>query len=451
MSALIAPLACLFAAPALAQSTPQTVKQTNIANAAQQSAPTAPAPLSYVRAGHLFDSATGTWRENVVLVIAGERVQSLEPATYRIPAEARVTDLSHQYVLPGLIDCHTHLGARADRYAEIDAFTSTPFDSAIAGVVNAKKTLDAGFTTVRDVGSLPFLAVDLRDNINAGYIPGPRMVASGPMISITGGHGDLNNYSPDVTRTLYPEHRDYTFADSPDEIRKRVREQVKFGVDVIKIAASGGVLSKGDQPGAPQFTLEEMRVAAETAHQAGRKIAAHAHGAQSIKWAIEAGIDSIEHASLVDDEGIALARQHGTYFVMDIYDDDYILHEAPKFGIPEAILVKERALGQLQRDNFRKAHAAGVKMAFGTDAGVYPHGDNARQFHYMVQYGMTPAEAIQAATSAAADLIGRSADVGSLTPGHYADLVAVPSDPLEHIEVLEHIPFVMKGGIVIKQ
>ena len=453
-------LTCLMAAPAVAQSTPQTVTQTNIAAASARQSASSSAPesalanagaASYVRAGHLFDSATGTWRENVVLVIAGGRVQSLEAAAYRIPANARVTDLSKQYVLPGLIDCHVHLGARADKYAEIDAFTSTPFDSAIAGVVNARKTLEAGFTTVRDVGSLPFLAVDLRRNIDAGYIPGPRMVASGPMISITGGHGDLNDYAPEVTRSLFPEHRDFTFADSPDEIRKRVREQVKYGVDVIKIAASGGVLSKGDQPGAPQFTLEEMRVAAETAHQAGRKIAAHAHGAQSIKWAIEAGVDSIEHASLVDDEGIALAKQHGTYFVMDIYDDDYILHEAPKFGIPEAILVKERALGQLQRDNFRKAHAAGVKMAFGTDAGVYPHGDNARQFHYMVMYGMTPAEAIQAATSAAADLIGRLADVGSLAPGHFADLVALPSDPLQRIEALEQIPFVMKGGVVIKQ
>ena len=453
MRPAVALLLSLLTAPLLAQSTSQTTRQTNLANATQQAAQTSqPATTTtYVLVGHLFDSATGRFRDNVTLVLAGDRVQSIEPAPYKLPANAQVTDLSHQYVLPGLIDCHTHLGARADHYAEIDAFTQTPFDSAIAGVVNAKKTLEAGFTTVRDVGSLPFLAVDLRSNIDAGYIPGPRMVASGPMISITGGHGDLNNYAPQVTYSLFPEHRDFTFADSADEIRKRVREQVKFGVDVIKIAASGGVLSKGDQPGAPQFTLEEMRVAAETAHQAGRKIAAHAHGAQSIKWAIAAGIDSIEHASLVDDEGIALAKAHGTYFVMDIYDDDYILHEAPKFGIPEELLVKERALGQLQRDNFRRAHAAGVKLAFGTDAGVYPHGDNAKQFHYMVQYGMSPAEAIQAATSSAADLIGRAKDVGSLSPGHFADLIALPTNPLEHIEALEHIPFVMKGGQIIKQ
>ena len=410
---------------------------------------------TYIRAGHLFDSATGHYQTDVTLVITGERIQSVEPAGYTIPAGAQVLDLSADYVLPGLIDCHTHLGNRADKYEEIDAFSDTPFDSAIAGVVNARKTLEAGFTTVRDVGSLPFLAVDLRNNINAGYIPGPRIVASGPLISITGGHGDLNDFSPYAQGgaeaiAMFPAERGFAIADGADELRKTIRGQIKYGVDVIKIAASGGVLSKGDQPGAPQFTLEELKVAAETAHMGGRKIAAHAHGAQSIKWAILAGIDSIEHASLVDDEGIALARQHGTYFVMDIYDDDYILQHGPELGMPKEMLVKEKALGQLQRNNFRKAHAAGVKMAFGTDEGVYPHGDNARQFHYMVLYGMTPAEAIQSATSAAADLIGRTADVGSLTAGHFADLVAVREDPLGRIETLEHIPVVVKGGHVIK-
>jgi imidazolonepropionase-like amidohydrolase len=408
------------------------------------------APLSYIRAGHLFDPASGRYVDNVTLVVAKQRIQSVESGGFTPPAGAQVLDLSSDYVLPGLIDCHTHLGVRADRYEEIDEFKDSSFDSAIAGVVNAKKTLDAGFTTVRDVGSLPFLAVDLRNNINAGYIPGPRIVASGPPLSITGGHGDLNNYAPEVTKTLFPEKNDFSIADGADEVRRTVREQVKYGVDVIKILASGGVLSKGDQPGAPQYTLEELKVAADTAHQAGRKIAAHAHGAQSIKWSIEAGIDSIEHASLVDDEGIAMAKAHGTYFVMDIYDDDYILQEGPKIGMPQELLIKERGVGQLQRENFRKAHAAGVKMAFGTDAGVYPHGDNARQFHYMVMYGMTPAEAIKAATTSAADLIGRSGDVGSLTPGHYADLIALTSDPLQHIEVLEHPAVVVKGGALVK-
>ena len=409
-----------------------------------------PVPLSYIRAGHLFDPATGRYVDNATLVVANQRVQSVETGGFNPPAGAQVLDLSGEYVLPGLIDCHTHLGSRADRYEEIDKFKDSPFDSAIAGVVNARKTLEAGFTTVRDVGSLPFLAVDLRKNIDSGFIPGPRIVASGPGISITGGHGDLNNYAPEVTYTLFPGKNDFQIADGSEEVRKTVREQVKYGVDVIKILASGGVLSKGDQPGAPQYSLEELKVAADTAHQAGRKIAAHAHGAQSIKWAIEAGIDSVEHASLVDDEGIAMAKAHGTYFVMDIYDDDYILQEGPKIGMPQENLIKERALGQTQRDNFRKAHAAGVKMAFGTDAGVYPHGHNARQFHYMVMYGMTPAEAIKAATTSAADLLGRSSDVGSLTPGHFADLIALTADPLASIEVLEHPDVVVKGGVLIK-
>lgn len=410
----------------------------------------APEPIEYIRTSKLFDSHAGKYLEGAVLVVEGQRIRSVESASFAIPSGAKVVDLTGSFVLPGLIDCHTHLTARADRYDPIHDFDDSYGDHAIFGVRNARVTLDAGFTTVRDVGSAPFLAVDLRKNIDAGFIPGPRVVASGPPLSITGGHGDLNNYAPETSVTLFPGKRDFAIADGEQQVQQTVREQVKYGVDVIKILASGGVLSKGDQPGAPQYTLAELKMAADTAHQAGRKIAAHAHGAQSIKWSIEAGIDSIEHGSLVDDEGIRLAKQHGTYFVMDIYDDDYILGEASKFGIPEELTTKERALGKLQRENFRKAFQAGVKMAFGTDAGVYPHGDNARQFHYMVQYGMTPAQAIQAATVHAADLIGRSSDVGELTPGHFADLIAVPADPLQHVESLEHVAFVMKGGAIVR-
>ncbi|HEY6376457.1 MAG TPA: amidohydrolase family protein [Edaphobacter sp.] len=405
---------------------------------------------TYVKAGHLFDSETGIYRQNVVLVLAKDRIQSIESSTFTIPSGAKVVDLSQNYVLPGLIDCHTHLGARADKYDPINSFKSTPFTHAYASVVNAQRTLNAGFTTVRDVGSRPFMAVDLRNAINEGLIPGPRIVASGPPLSITGGHGDLNNYSPQTRVTMFPEERDFSIADGPEQIRQTIRAQVKYGVDVIKILASGGVLSKGDQPGAPQYTFEELKMAADTAHATGRKIAAHAHGAQSIKDAINAGIDSIEYASLVDDEGIRLAKAHGTYFVMDIYDDDYILGKAKDFGIPEEMTNKERGVGKLQRENFRKAFQAGVKMAFGTDAGVYPHGDNAKQFHYMVMYGMTPAQAIQAATRNAADLIGRASDVGVLSPGHYADLIALKEDPLQRVEVLENVPFVMKGGAIAK-
>ncbi len=410
----------------------------------------APLPVEYVRAGKMFDSHAGRYVDGAVLVVEGARIKSVEPEGFAIPAGATVVDLRGSYVFPGLIDCHVHLTGRADTYAEIDMFHETLVTAGINGVVNAKKTLDAGFTTVRDVSSPPFAAVDLRDNINSGFVPGPRIVASGPGLSITGGHGDLNGFAPWVNSMIYPGERDFRIADGEQQVQETIRAQVKHGVDVIKIMASGGVLSKGDQPGAPQYTLPELKMAADTAHQAGRKIAAHAHGTLSIKWAIEAGIDSIEHASLADDEDIALAKQHGTYFVMDIYDDDYILQQAPKFGLPQEQIDKEKIVGQKQRDTFRRAWKAGVKMAFGTDAAVYPHGDNAKQFHYMVMYGMTPAEAVQAATVHAADLIGRSEDVGELTAGHYADLIAVKDDPLQHVEALETVAFVMKGGVVDK-
>src|SRR5215831_16765155 len=362
-------------------------------------APAAP-KTTYIRAGRVFDGTGDKVRENVVIVVRGDRIQTVEAAgAASIPKDATVIDLSRATVLPGLIDCHTHLGARADRYDEIYYFKNTPFQSAFVATVNARKTLEAGFTSVRDVGSLPFLAVDLRNSINEGLIPGPRVVASGPAISITGGHGDLNNYSPQTRVTMFPEERDFQIADGVDQIRHVVRAQVKYGVDVIKIMATGGVLSRGDSPGAPQYTLEELKTAAETAHMAGRKIAAHAHGTEGIKNAILAGIDSIEHASLIDDEGIRLAREHGTYLVMDIYNDDYILGKAIEFGLPKENVEKEKMVGRTQRENFEKAFKAGAKMAFGTDAGVYPHGDNAKQFFHMVKYGMTPAQAIRAATS----------------------------------------------------
>lgn len=411
-----------------------------------------PAPKTvYIRAGRLFDGTSDNVRENVMIVVLGDRIQSVGPvAAVSIPAGATVIDLSHATVLPGLIDCHTHLGARADRYDEIYRFKDTPFQSAFAAVVHARKTLEAGFTSVRDVGSYPFLAVDLRNSINEGLVPGPRIVASGPGISITGGHGDLNNYSPQTQVHMFPAERDFQIADGVDQIRHVVRAQVKYGVDVIKILATGGVLSKGDSPGAPQFTPEELKAAAEEAHMAGRKIAAHAHGTQGIKNAILAGIDSIEHASLIDDEGIRLAKEHGTYLVMDIYNDDYILGKAIEFGLPRENVEKERMVGRLQRENFERAVKAGAKMAFGTDAGVYPHGDNAKQFFYMVKYGMTPAQAIRAATSNAADLIGRAQDVGTVEAGKYADIIAVSADPLKDVRALENVGFVMKGGTVVK-
>jgi imidazolonepropionase-like amidohydrolase len=420
------------------------------AGLAQTAAP-ALHPTVYVKAGHLFDAASDQLRDNVVLVVEGERIARVVPAAQAaIPDGATVVDLSQDWVLPGLIDCHTHLEGRADQYDPINEVKFTPFQGGFNGVVNANRTLQAGFTSVRDVGSSPFFAVDLRRAIDEGFIPGPRVVASGPAISISGGHGDMNGFAPPVQNMLYPAERDFSLADGPEAVRHQVREQIKYGVDVIKILATGGVLSQGDKPGAEQMTYEEMKMAVDEAHRTGRKVAAHAHGTLGIKDAVRAGVDSIEHGSLIDQEGIDLMKTHGTYLVADIYNDDYILGKAIDFGLPKEMVEKEKTVGRLQRENFAKAVAAGVKIAFGTDAGVYPHGDNAKQFHYMVKFGMTPAGAIRAATSSAADLIDRAQDVGTLEAGKYADLIAVTANPLEHVEALEHVAFVMKGGKVYK-
>ncbi|EGD59890.1 exported adenine deaminase-like amidohydrolase [Novosphingobium nitrogenifigens DSM 19370] len=406
-------------------------------------APGAMAKTVVVRAAHMIDVMGGKRVDDAQVVIADGRITAVGHKGDAVPADAQVIDLGGRTLLPGLIDMHVHLTGDP-RFSGYTSLQFTDQFATVVGVANARRTLEAGFTTVRNVGSDGFGDVALRQAIDIDEIPGPRIVTATYALGTTGGHCDTTELPPALDRT-WP-----NIANSPEEFRALVRKMHKYGAQVIKICATGGVLSKTDAVGAQQMTFEEMKAVADEAHMLGLRVAAHAHGTQGINTALRAGIDTIEHASLADAESFRLARQMGAALDMDIYNDDYILSEGAKNGVFPESLEKERLIGRKQRETFRAAHAAGVTLLFGTDGGVYPNGDNARQFAKMVEWGMTPIEAIQAATTTAAKYLDRTADVGAIATGRYGDLIAVDGDPLADVRQLEHVTFVMKGGEVVK-
>ena len=413
-----------------------------LASTAGAQAPTEPTADVVITAERMLDVRSGRMLERPQVLVRDGRIVAVASAGSAVPAGATRIDLPGMTLLPGLIDMHVHL----DSDPSYGGYSGLQFGDrfwSMLAVPHAQRTLMAGFTTVRNVGADAWNDVGLREAIDAGKIVGPRVVTAGYGFGATGGHCDSTYFPPSM------EQKSPFNADSPEEGRKRVRELRKYGAQVIKICATGGVFSRNTEPGQQQLSLDEMKAIVDEAHQWGLKVAAHAHGAAGINDAIRAGVDTIEHASLIDDEGIALAKRHGAWLSMDIFNTDYTQAEGKANGVLEDNLRKDREIAQIQRDNFRRAHAAGVKMVFGTDAGIYPHGQNARQFQVMVAYGMTPLQAIQSATINAAAALGRN-DVGVIETGRYADLIAVTGNPTENAALLESVSFVMKGGAVVK-
>lgn len=419
-----------------------------VATSALRAQAPAAAPVVAIRAGTLIDGTGAAPVRNAVIVIRGDRIEAVGPSV-RVPAGARVIDLSRYTVLPGFIDAHVHLASRPLGVGDFvhRGVTDDEGDDALWGVADARATLLAGFTTVRDVGSSSFANVALARAIDAGRIPGPRMVVAGHLIGISGGHCDLDGLAPGVV----PEHGPLEgIAAGADQVREAVRLQVKYGATVIKICATGGVLSQGDQIGAQQMTEDEMRSAVETAQMLGRRVAAHAHGNDGIKAAIRAGVTSVEHGSFLDDEAVRMMVEHGTWLVPTLFAGWSVGSPEGSAHLPAWMAEKGRAAWEAMQRSIRLAVQGGVKIALGTDAGVDPHGQNAREFELLVTVGgMSPMQAIQAGTMNGATLLGMEHDVGSVETGKFADLVAVGGDPLADIKALQHPAFVMKGGEVV--